>query len=339
MNELLNELNLLTKQSHLHPAEQIITEKLLNFENILTNTISEEIYESFEQSLINLLFINGGNLSLPCSIRISNCLISFYNLKNSPKIWNLITFVTKKPNYSNIIAIGSVIREIGQYSKSMLPGLVKNLLKLLSKFPISCLYTLNQCFKVDQNGLNSYALNTFNSILTFCSSKDETEQLLTVKLLRCLLKSKIIPLKLIYSSINLLLKDAQNHFVIDETCYYIARVAFTPFLENNFLNENNSKSEWNISKRGLKDNDIKLFEYSFQIISKFNNYFDKILKHFLNLINPEIIHKNLPILFEFVRNNMPSEIVQLITLFGHDVRKELFNKVSLEQPPDRKSVV
>jgi len=334
MEGLIEDLNELSKQPHLYPAEQIITTVLLDFEKAFNSSSKFSDIEPYEQAFLSLFSINSGNLSFQCSVRISNCLVRLYKTQSSPKIWNLMTMVTKSPNFSNITALGGVIRSIGHYSKSMLPGLVKKLLSIISKFAVPCLYTLNQCFKIDYSGLKSFASQTFSSSVGFTSSKDETEQLLAIKLLRSLIKTKTINTKLFYNAANAMFENHASTFVIDEASYFVARLAFLPFMENqsNAIDENN-QSEWKLSKQGTSMESNKLFESSFQVLSKYPDHFASIFKHFLNLLSPEVIHKNLPILFEFVRNTMPQEVVQLVSLFGVDVRKELFSKVAKEEPP------
>ena len=76
-----------------------------------------------------------------------------------------------------------------------------------------------------------------------------------------------------------------------------------------------------------------LLNQVFTSMNEFPDDFHPILMHFLNLLKPKVIVMNLSTLFKLVRKTKQSELGQLISLFGPDVRKELFASISKENPP------
>lgn len=342
MEKLFQDIKQLTKQSRLIPAEEVITRCLLPFDEVHPQNFSDAEIEQYEGILIDLFYVNSGILSLQCSIRISTCLISLYQKQPTPKLWNLFTAVTKKPTVTGILVIGNVIDKIGQHSRSMIPGLVKIIIPFPDLF--SVIYALTSSFKQNLSELKSYSDKSFHLVkksFQISSSsqlapnlKEEATQLLAIQLLQKIYSTEMIPQKKIFGLINEIL---QNHnlntystFVIDQVCYFIAFAAYYPL-----RNDQQEKASINDFEVGNSQDEKSQFEASFELLSNYkNNHFSSILRHFLNFLSPNFVLKNLSCLFNFVRKIQPSEISQLLSLFGHDVRGELFKEIAQEQPPN-----
>lgn len=331
MEALIGSLERIAKQKRLVPAEQIICNLLLDFEKTVPEKLTDEDGQALEKVLLPLFNINGGDLSMQCANRIAKCLIKIYNSQASPKLWDLVTLVTKKPNQANIIGITLIIDQLGHTFKSMLPGLVQKIIPLIPKLQYPCLMALAACYRVDKTGLKSNADDAFQITTKHIANSNETYQLAAVRFFIALLATNILPTQKFINIANVLLKHAASTFVTDEVCFLIAQIAYLPFSLKG--DKQQQSSDFSISKKGGQTGDEPCFEEAFGILVAFKQNFPMILQHFLDLLQPQTVHKNLPLLFNFVRKTMQSEIVQLMSLFGTDVRKELFTSVAHEQPP------
>ena len=335
MEQLFNQIHSLAKQPRLIPAEEVITRVLAPFESVLPKTIIESDIEQYEKILLQLLYVNSGTLSLVCCVRIAKCLILLYSKQQTPKLWNLFTVVTKKISTTGILVIGHVIDKIGQHSKSMIPGLVKILVNHSDIFP--ALFAINASFKQAGNELKQYAEKTFLLIKKAMQTKIEASHLIAIQTLMSLYPTEVIQPKKIHALITEVLFNNNPNikysaFVIDHMCSFIAYCAYYPLRNKQVAST--KINDWNINNDKSKEEEVlALFAPSFEILTTYKSHFSVILRHLLDYLSPNFVSENLSILFKFVRKTQPSEISQLISLFGHDVRMELFNQIALEQPP------
>ncbi|OHT07841.1 hypothetical protein TRFO_23785 [Tritrichomonas foetus] len=330
MEQLFNQINSLTKQSRLIPAEEVITRVLLPFEETVPTKLSDSEIEKYEKILLGLLHVNSGSLSFQCSIRIAKCLLHLYSMQKPPKLWNIFTDVTKKTTTTGVLVIGFVIDQIGEHSRSMIPGLVKILFNQSDLF--STLFTLNASFKKDFTDIKSYTDKAFNLIRKVMSTKDEPSHLLAIQLLVSIYPTEVVP----HKKFILLLKEIFNNttytaFVVDHLCYFIAFCAYYPLRDKQ--KSSTKINDWSVGASKSEKENVSLFESSFELLLMFKSHFSSILRHFLDFLSPNFIFDNLSILFNFVRKNQPSEISQLLSLFGRDARGELFKEIASEQPP------
>ena len=328
MQELIKSVELLGKQQRLMPAEVIITRTLAMFESVLPPKLSDPEYESCENALLSLLLVNGGVLSMQCSVRIANCLIALYKQTATPKLWNLFTIVAKQTTVAGMFAIGHIIKHIGEHSKSMIPGLVKILVNETDL--VAALFALRACFTQAASDLKEYCEKTFLMCKRALAGKEEVAQLLAVKLLARLFDLNVIPPKRCEQTMQELVNGNYGTFVADESCFLVARWAFRPLME--LHNKEEEAKEWQIGSKEEKG-DSKAFEQAFDVLRAFKQQFSCVLQHFLDLMKPQFVFKNLPILFKLVRETSPSDIYMLLGLFGRDVRSELFREIASEQPP------
>ncbi|KAK8860175.1 hypothetical protein M9Y10_011839 [Tritrichomonas musculus] len=347
MEQLFDQIKLLTKQKRLIPAEEVITRTIISFEEVLPPTLTDSEIEKYEEILLGLLYVNSGQVSLQCAIRIATCLISLYNKQQTPKLWNIFTAVTRKPTTTGILVIGHVIDKVGEHSRSMIPGLVKILVSQ-NYDQFASLFALNSSFKRAYNELKAYSEKAFQLVKKSFqtsqlqqqnnpNSKEEASQLIAIQLLVSVYSTETISQKKIFSFLNEILSTSNIYnystFVIDQIYYFIAFCAYYPLKDKQKLSS--KINDWDIggSSKGNTDSD-SLFDTTLEILSQYKSiHFSSIFSHFLDFLTPNFVFNNISLLFNFVRKTQPSEISQLLYLFGHDIRGELFDEIAAEQPP------
>lgn len=339
MDELISTLNQLASKSNLVPAELILTTHLIDFEELMPKTIDEKLFDEIELSLLNLLNINKGTLSFPASIRIANCLLTLYKTTSPPKLWNLFSRVSDQPNPSNVIAIGHIINKIGSSSKSIISGLTAKLVAMTGNLLFPAIYALKQCFKRDRIDLDKFSKKAFSIAKKGISTNNHEHTVLASIGLFCTLvkQNTIAPKKFLSIANDILKSSSSSAFIIDMTCYFIAKIAYHSLMVLESEKDKNEDSDFVIcasTKQQVdKYNAQELFQNAFSIMTYFKQHFSAILCHFLNLLDPKVICKYLSLLFTTIRRINPREIRHLISLFGPDTRKELFQLVSNENPP------
>ncbi|KAH0788315.1 hypothetical protein GPJ56_007789 [Histomonas meleagridis] len=333
MEELITTLVGYTKIEYLHPTEQILMTSLVYFEELLPDKYDDSLFEKYEKVLLQLFMINKGNLSCSCSTRIGSCLLALYQKTDPPKIWNLITMVVSHPNPSIIYATGYIVDKIGVHVKSMIPGLVQKLLGMTKDLMYPSTYALCQCFKRDHKGLQSYLKKSLSYAKKgFHTQKNESLKLISLKLYRTLRKCDNYPSKQILTIIFDQMKNPETVLIYDQCSYTASKIIATPII--NLPTDDSAESDFGIHKNTKAESAVdKALRSSFAIFREHSEYFPSLLYHFLNLLNPQIICKKLPLLFKLVRTVSQEEVYQLMSLFGPDVKKELFSVVSKENPP------
>lgn len=336
MEQLVNTLISLSKQSRLVPAEQIITSSLLDFEKIVPAKLAEKNFLNIEAPLIALLSINGGTISFQCSVRIAKCLLYIFKSHNPPKIWNFVTAVTSKPNPANIYAFGYVIDKIGLSVRSMIPGVVKKIISNTSGVNLlPTIYAVSHSFKRDRADLADLSKKALNLAYAGLNSNDESYQLASVKLFRSLLKQKDMNTKRFMQIANDISNAAVSNFVIDELCYFIANIAYLPF--SHFQNNTQViENDFAVGKPEEENKFEPLFDGAFAIMSEIKPCFDGAIRHFLDLVDPQLVSTNLIYIFKLLRKIGKKEIPQVLAFTGSDSRIELFSHISKESPtPDQ----
>ncbi|EAX89238.1 hypothetical protein TVAG_037230 [Trichomonas vaginalis G3] len=332
MDQLISELSSLSKQGRLMPAEEILTGKLANFEEIVSKAnINEKDVETIENVLISLLNVNNGDLSYHCSIRIAVCLTTIYSTQKSPKLWNLITTTSKNPTVSKLYASYYVIKRIGHSSKSMLAGLIKSILSLVKsdeKFYHPVMFLIRSCYHISPVDLKPYDEKILSIAKSSLLLQHEHIRLAAIKLLRTLIKYNAQLVHKVLPIIDSILGHANNSpFIDDEVSYLIANIAALPLLKQNNTVE---VKEFTIGKQQTQASD---FTETFHIFTKYIKNFTSVFRHFLDIISPQFLYDNINIIFDFVRKNQLYDLSQILSLFGHDVRSNLFTQIAAERPP------
>jgi len=325
MERVLEEISLLSKQSRLVPAEEIIMKSLINFETLIPEKLTEPEIENIENLVISLLFINQGNLSYHCSMRIGKILTLIYLKSSHPKIWGIISAASEKPCSSCVIACGYVIKILGKRSKSTISSFVKILLKVCPKLPYQCLFALRYCFKTHSIDIKGFS----DSAYTFCqksmSGLFEVNQLMSLKLIYALAQGSYVDQKHVKSFVTKFISKCSSSFVVDEMCLLIAKLMI--LYSSGPKNLEKQGAEFSLSKVETSNSS---FKDNLVFFATFKDNFSQIIRRFLDIADPEFIHNNLSTLFECIRKTQPTDITQLLSIFGSDIRLPIFQTIAKE---------
>ena len=328
MENLLEDLTFLSKQSHLIPAEEIIGTKLLNFENLFS-FISEKFYDEIETQFFKIININSGNLSINCCYKIGKCLNLLYSKSKTIKLWNLITQITKKITNSNIYILGYLIRIKSNGYKAVISSFLKILFDNFFNYSLPSMISIRCCILSSFNEIKPFLEKIFNLCKKTLLIKDLHLQIFTIRTIRSTLKELIIPIKKYSSLINDSFKVINDPFLLDELTFLIAKISYCFYIKYD-INKKNDNNEFSIVSSKENNSNILL---SLNYLHEFSNHFSQIFRHFLDLLNPQYIYDNLYHIFQFIRIHHHSDISQLLSSFGEDIRSQIFNVVMKEQPP------
>ncbi|KAK8898600.1 hypothetical protein M9Y10_000892 [Tritrichomonas musculus] len=331
MKNLLDELSQISKQKIVLDPDVIISSKLVDFEKLLPeqSKLSDDNFEIIESVLIQALYANNSQISFQCSIRIAQCLLLLYQGERQMKIWNLVTSFNKNPTIPITYATGHVLNKRGKYSKSVISGVAKTLLSLNEKNVFPQLFALHACFKSSPKDMAPFVEKTLSIIKKFLLIPNEPVQLQCLKLSIKLVKNRQMPNDKILPLISQLLQDQIMPYIIDESCYLIAIIALSQLksMGKTTISESSDQDEWSEKTKKGSNSEISR---AFTIIESFKKHFSSVFPRFLSLLNPEFINRNSMDLLTFARRIDPHELPLLISFFGIDVRKELFEKISQE---------
>ncbi|OHS95969.1 hypothetical protein TRFO_37889 [Tritrichomonas foetus] len=337
MESLIFSLQQLTKSGRLQPAEPIICSHLISFEDIVlaSGNLSDSNFEKLESLLIKILQTNKGQFSMQCSLRIATCFLLLYSGKRAGQNWNLYLEAQKRPSQATAYALGHIIDKVGQHSTSKIPGFVKAILGLNISHAQSSLFSLSRCFKRARQELSNFTDKAFNLARKALLIQNEATQLLALRLLKALLKSKPNMVKLTISVRDLLESDQTSYFVADEASSLAARILL---LELNGASiqkgEHHNNNEWEIgsansNSKKSDENGLKRFFYFLQ--QHFSRFSKVIFSKVLLLVSPAYLHSNLSFFFNFVTRNAPEEVAKLVCLVSGDDRRSLFEKVKSDK--------
>ncbi|KAK8887078.1 hypothetical protein M9Y10_038114 [Tritrichomonas musculus] len=335
LHALLGDLLNISKQKIILEPDVIIAGKLLSFEKLLPadqSKINDEMFEKIESVLIQCLYSNNSQISFQCSIRIAECLLQLYQGNRQMKIWNLITAFNKNPVDSVSYTTGFILNKVGKYAKSVVNGVAKTLFNKVypavaasreNKKAFSFFFVLCSCFKASPRDMNSYVDKSLNTVKKHILIPYEPVQLLCIKLLTKLVKNgqavaeKIIPI------MTQLLQDQNMPYIIDQSCYLIAKLAYSQL--QNQTEEKSESSSGEINSKGKKISPV--IYMAFNMMENFKKYFSDIFPRFLSLLEPDFINSNREDIFRLVRRIDPEQLKGLIYLLGIDVKRELFAKI------------
>lgn len=235
---------------------------------------------------------------------------------------------------------------------------------------ISTLFALNSCIKRSPNLIHPFFNTIFNIAKSASLSDSEPMQLSGLKLLRTLVKKyNDLPISTFLNVATQIFKSidddivvstnvhwnseknivgnlesdnfyisigSQSHYVYIDACYFVARLAYEPFLS---FEPEEQRKEWTTPTPQDESTDSKNeLKESFEIMKQFKQHFKVILSRFLDLLEPQTVHKNLFALYEFVREVNEQELPQVMSLFGNDVKSVIFKRVACEQPPTKEQL-
>lgn len=274
----------LAEKKNLYPAERIILDKLKNYENIVSSTLDEKLFNETISAFQSLMKINSGNLSLQCSCSIGHC-ISLLLQKNSQfNFEQSLNRLLEDPKQSTLFAIGIIIKENESKMENLLPTLVSNLIAQSFTHVDPVLFSLKYCFSRNIQSINQYIEPTIHMLKKAINSDDDTTLMYSLKLLIKLTKIStcepddfLIMAKSIY-------EKTKSLFVIEYVCRFVAFIAFSVIRH---------------------DGSDKNMKRAIQIIVFFPNEIYTVFKHFLPLLNIDFIQFHIELITNFILDYCP----------------------------------
>jgi len=331
MRAILDSLNYLSKQTRLHPAEQIIMDRLNLFHEVIKEPLEEQAIGEIEGLLIKILSINNGSLSLQCSCFIANCLLNIYSMPKAPKFFSLVTFANENHCNSSLFAAGVIINALGSGSKSLVVGFVDKLIKSRSNSIIPTLFALKSCFKRVPLDLKNYIKPVLRYIYKALEIIDTQTYLLSLTIMK-----RIYYIDQSYHDeflkvLGKILKTDIDSFVQDSIHILISII-----LSFSFKKSQDSKSNNDFEIKNSPNPNINVKEMmnkAFETILLFEDHTHSIFKHFVFMFGDQFIQENYELFIKHIRNEYPEFIGDFVRILSQDVRKALFDKIEPENPP------
>lgn len=298
MEEFLSQLVELSSSNLILQANVIIVKALLPFDTLYSQGIAEEIKTKIINTLISLLAINNGDLSLQASLKIGNCLSILYS--DTRDISNIVNQAIKLPAPSFIYASAKVIYgKHGDYDVD-LKEYLNMLLGKSKSAPLSVLYALNVCYKHPNDYYIKEIWNVFKTVEKLAYNQDQTVQLYSIKTIRTLYKTKAIQTKYIHRFVNTMLKYYPSAFCLDKLNNLTVLLVAADISQIGDFN-----SIFRTMSQGRKD--------MMPLIRKFLTYFD-----------PSYIHQHCSELLSIIEQYSIPSINELIRVLSFNDRKRLF---------------
>lgn len=331
MDDILNELEKLSKIQRLIPPEPPILSNIVALDQFLTENLQQETIKRLENLLISLFHINDGNFSIQCSLSISERLVKTYRLSSKPQFFDLINLVLTKPCSSTIIAIGYVIKYYGQCIKSHLPKIVELLLRQGRNLDFAVVYSLRYIFKTKSQNIEKYGVQCYNYAVKAIGLPRQTTITACLKLIKVLIRVGVINSGHVADCIKIL-KEDQIPNIKNEMSSLIASSAYYPiaFIEVSTTEE----SEWTVGERKNLKKDI--FQKPLEFIHQFPSLINLSTMHFLDLLSPSLIELDHETLFDFLRDNSVSNLQYFIPLLSEEAKSKYFEEVKKEEPSPSK---
>ncbi|EAY14455.1 hypothetical protein TVAG_426480 [Trichomonas vaginalis G3] len=329
MDELIKEIEKLTKVSRILQPEQMIMTNLNNLDQYLNENITQDQYKKIEHALLSLFSINSGNFSIPCALQIACSLVSLYNCVKTPQFFDLFSLVVEKQTtIATIIATGYVIRYQGQHAKSQLPRFVEHILKQGQNLDFAVVYALRCVFKTGSKTIEKFVLPAFQFAKRAIMLPRQTTILACLKLFKILLRFNTLTPEMVFECISSILREDQFPVIKNEIASLVARCAFIPISHS--IKNNNQQNEWAIG--GEKDKPKQLFAKQLKDIKGFPIIMDMSIMHFLDLITPEMIAQDSQTIFTFIRSKSEANLQRLIPMLPEEFRNEHFKNILKEVP-------
>ena len=316
MEELIKSLQEISANKKMYPAEEIILEKLTNFEEIIPNVTDPSKLDDITTLLIDILSINDGILSYYCSARIANCLL-FAN--DEPK-YNILLQKTKLgPTPSNMYALGLVARQKHKFFVQEIPDLISSIVRVNESFYQPAAFLIRALIKnFNHSKLKKYLSSIFHIVYYLVSSSNESNQLCGIRLVESMLKVDFIEKSQALETFDCVFSQREfvkrTPFVIEETSKQIAFYAW----------------------KYVKDNGMSALFYFFSSYIKamplYSNAFTSIIRHFIDIADLTYITDNAIDLFQNVRKIQLSDVSQLVPYFSAEKKDHLFRVIACEKP-------
>jgi len=293
--------------------QRISTAKvLINAEETIfrvLNQLDEDILSNKkETTLIDLIYSltnkQNGNISIPCCILIANKLNLAMKYRNDIRFQEIIEDIKKTPNQCQIVVFGIMLKT-KQCPKEIAGVFIDSCFSNFSAIPYSCIFGLRCAFKCFKNGFSEYDEKVFSLASKTCSEPPESIQMISLKLMRSLIKRRYIGYSNIMAQCILCMNKRMTPFVQDEASKTYAMCMAYDFFNNR--------------KDGLS-----------AILSGFNQniILESVSQYFLSLILPKINDEELmeymkylfihfPVSYSYISNfcseNIKSKLLKILT--------------------------
>jgi len=327
MESVITNLKSYSNSKRLMSAEQLIMSKITDLDPYINADLIEEKQVQIEEVLLSLFKINGGNLSVQCSLFIASKLLKMYQVVKKSQLWELINMAINAPSTSTIIATGYVIRFYGHNSKSQLPRFIESLFKQNGSNEFAVAYSLRCVYKTKSKTVEKYIPQALEFAKKVVLKPKQATIIAGLKLLKVLITYSNVNYLEIYETIKLMLKADTFPFIKNTASSLIAKCLFIPL--SVVLSNNNDAAEFAVSqKKSARNNPLSgVFDtiMSFPSISSF------IVTNFLNLLSPRMIEEYSDSLFHYIRKNSVSNLEVLIPLIPEESRLNLIEGL-LKEP-------
>ena len=321
MEAVAERLARIGKSSVVLKPEQAIQTALIELDKV-----GEGDSKKLEKILISLLHVNGGELTVACSISIGRSLCRIFTLHEKGQFWSLISDVTENPTTANILALKFVVKKIGQASKNSLSSVAKQLIerKTQKRLVFPRLVCLKALFKVCGESLKSYAASAFSLCESQVREESEAIQIAAVNLGKTVIRLGTISRRKVLGFAERVFNEPASPFVISAVGQLVAFYASLQFKQRETSAQDDDLVLSKKHKKGEKDDE---FQDALSILAKFGEHFSIIFSHFLEFLKPEFVFRKINFLFSFVKSHSPNDVTKLTAYFGKNVREGLFKRL------------
>ena len=306
MDALHSELNLLASKKTLQPAEQIISNKIVDFEKIVHKAAEEKPLHDLEDDLMKLVQVNNGVLSMQICGRLAECFIHIYKISKKLDGSNLIALASKKPCVSCFYTVGFVLKVQGEKLMSQIPKLAEKILNTQRKYLNSALFALSVCFKVAGPEMQKLALRGFDfSTFNFLPDQ-QTTQLYSIKLAKQIAKLKSLPYQAMLPQAIAQMETTKFKFVKDKIGDYISYILIA------------------------KAKDRPTLQQCFEEMRRCQDVFT-ILHRFIMHIDNTFMQDNADIFLQFLIDKDKQFVKTFASLLSIQTKKKLFESLSKER--------
>lgn len=332
MDEVLSKIENLSQSKRLISCEQVIMGTVHDLHPFLNSSLSETEIQRIQNSLLSLFSANNGEFSIQCSLFIASKILKTMQISKNPQIWDLFNLAISNTTLSTIMAAGYVCKHIGEKFKSQLPRLIDHLFKQKSTLDYPVSYCLRAIFKVGGVTVSQYAHGAIDFCRHVILQNRQTTTVSCIKLLKSIIKKTTNPpISQIIDTVRMMVKEEPIPFIKNEIANLIAQCAFSP-LSPQLNMKPTQESEWIIGSSKIVTDAPTELDKSLEILLQFPNYLSMSFPQFLNLLTPSIFSRYHSPLYNFVTNNCPSLLSDIISMLPADARFTYFKQVASTTP-------
>lgn len=320
MNDITSILTEFIQQKVVSSAEYLIMSNLQKLQSFMQSSIPFDECKTIERLLINLFVINTGAISLQCAVFISSTLLKLYTLYPYPSFFDLISLAIDTPHSSTIVALGFIVKNIGNQFKAQLPRILTFLLSHNDHI-FSSIYTIKAIIKTDGSKLTQYQ----NQLFSFINKNISTSHTILISfcsLLKCLALS--FGHSMILNACREILQIPNSQNIQIDVSKVIATVAFHEIKHPQ--TNNNDNSERLLTTEAQVD-----YSSSFNIIKSFPQNLIYSFKFFLDKCSFDHVFENNSLFFDFIQSEDPNLIGFLIPYLSNTNRFSFFSRFTFIQ--------